>query len=584
MLETVSDLPGPRPLGRRLLALALVLCALVLVVATSASRSAVAQEPGASVDQPAEDAPAPRSERGVYLNLLWLVLMIVSVGAWLYATGWVCDDARGIRLAHERWTSIMLGAGMFGLLWVFLAHAAFSLLLLLCAGGALALYVRERNRHVPSEFTLFSKRHTEKLATKLPIQRESAEERERLQITVTNEAKQTLAQFVAERAELGEAAAMLTDWLARASLSRSQVIRVELAGEGHVARFNVDGVMQTVDVMEPQLGQAVVALSARFAGLEGKGKAVGRLLASLPGEKDVEITVRGVRTGGGAAIVFALPDWTRDLHQGGLDALGMYQAMAEIVKKTLGQPTGAILVSSPSASGRTMTLHALVSEIDIFTTDVVTLESRIEHDLAQVVRHEVDLASNEAFQPLFERVVRDEPNVVVVDGLTGRAQTRSLLEFATDKGRLLATVQAGGAAQVVESIVRDVDGGLASRALTLVLNQRLVRKLCPHCKEPIEPSPQVLAKLDVDPQQPGAWFKPVGCESCVNTGYQGRMALFEMLIVNDRVRDVIAAGGATAEAVSNAAGKAALRTLRQDGILKVRQGITALQEIRRVLQ
>ncbi len=526
-----------------------------------------------------------QAEGGTYLSLFWLPFMILCVAVWLYLTAWVCDDAMGVGISYPKWTSIMLGAGAFGLLWMLLVHGAFGFLVLACVGGATVLYIQVRNQAVPEQFKLFSKKHAERMVGKLPfVKDQEAVEKTRLEIHVVNQEQKLLAEFVAARPELSEAAAVVGDLIARASLMRARSIRIEPSAEGYAARFNLDGVAHNVESVPPELGQAILVCVASFAGFESKGKAAGQLVASLPGEDKVVIEARGVKTDSGPAIVLFLPDWTEDLYRGGLAALGMHKAMVDKVMKVAGSSGTALLVSGSPASGLTTTLHAIISQIDIFTTDIVTLEKKTQHELAQVVRREVDLDSHEAFLQVLQAVLREEPHVIAVDGLRRARDWIPLFQFTAQGGRLLGTIKAVSSGQAVQRLLVRADANLVSRGLSTVLNQRLIRRLCEHCKEPIEPPAGLLEKLGIDPARAGTWFRPVGCEQCLSCGYFGRTAIFEMLIVNDDVRRVIAGGKASAEAIKKAAGKQVLRTLYKDGLLKVRQGITTLEEIRRVLR
>ena len=568
-------------------ALALWLVSLWLLLCC-APYSALAQQPAAQpAQQPAQpEPPPPQPETGTYVSLIWLALIIAPILAWLYGAGWVYEDAMGIGMDARVWTSIMLGAGLVGLLLAILVHALFSFLLLVGAGGAFAAYVKRRNQIVPEQFKLFGKKGP---AGPRPVEAAAGQKggeaaRARLEIGLLNEAQKSMADFVAGQPELAEAARVVGDLIGRASLARARVVRVEPAGVEHVVRFNLDGVLRNIENLPAQLGQAMLACAVRFAAGKGESDSRGRMTAFLPGDEQVEVVARAVKGKRGPTLVIILPDWTLNLYKGGFAALGMHAGMVEKVKQATENPGSAVLISGSAGSGKTTTLHAIISQIDIYTTDVVTLERHIEHELDQIVRHEVKMDSDEAYNEVLSGVVRDEPHVIAVDELATAQQGEPLLEYASGGGRVLATMKADSAGQAVQRLLLGVDAALVSSTLVCVLNQRLLRKLCSHCKEPTAPNRTILAKLKIDPQHQGTWFKAVGCERCFNTGYRGRTAIFELLLANERVREVIGSGGASADAISKAAGRKALRTMLQDGVLKVRQGITTVEEVRRVLK
>lgn len=564
---------------RPLLTRQLLWAGVVWIVVCLSDSGALAQQAGAA------GVAAGKAVGGFYISPLWLPFLILCLAFWFYLASWVCDDAAGNGLRFRRWTSIMLGAGGLGALCMVLVHPALGFLLLAGEGGAFALYIRERNEVVPEKFSLFSRAHAERVVEKLSASRErKSEETERFSVELLNRAEKSLAEYVSGQGELSEAAEVLGDIIGRASLTQPASARMEPVPEGYAVRFLMDGVMQTPQVLSPEIGQAALALVARFSQLEGKDKSAGWMMARLPGSETIEVGVRGVKTPRGPAIVLDMPDWTKDIYKGGPAALGMHKAMIEKLKTALEKQGKAILFSGPEGSGRTTTLEAATGEIDIFTTDVVILREHVAHELDQVVQREVDLDSDEQLRSVLEAVLRDEPHVIGVDELSAPHVAKALFQFAGAGGRLLAVQEADSAGQAVQRLLLGVDAELVSRTLALVLNQRLLRKLCPHCKEPVEPPAGLLAKLKIDPAQAGKWCRPVGCERCLNVGYLGRTAVFEMLLVNEAVRKQIADCRVTRESVRTAAGKQGIRTLREDGLLKVRQGITTLSELRRVLK
>ncbi len=538
-------------------------------------------------------APGPvGSDSGTYLSLFWLIFLCLCVAGWLYVTAWVSDDARGVGQNARMWTSILLGAGAFGLLLAFLIHAALAFLMLPAVGGAFVAYVRLRNASVPEHFKLFSRvaaraRTQEAAGTPSAQVGQTQRERAHVEMEVVNEDQKSLAHLVEARPQFADAANVLRDIIATGCNARAWSIRVEPGPEGpegYAVLLELDGVMRKVDALETELGRALVGCAAAFVGITGKGKSKGKLTAIMIGGEEVEVQVRGVRAKHGMAIVLSLPDWTVDIYRSGLAALGMHNAMQEKIERLSARTGRAILISSPPGSGKTSTFHAMVSNIDIFTTDITTLENELEHELDHVIRHQVDLRSEEAFQGVFPGILREEPDVIGVDELTNLRIGEPLFEFAGGDKLLLATFQASSASEAVAHLVQGVDGKLAGHTLACVLNQRLLRKLCRDCREPVQPTPSLLAKLHIDPRRAGTWFRAVGCERCYGAGYRGRTALFEMLIVDEKVRGVISSGRVSAPAVRKAAGQKGIRTLHQDALLKVRQGITTLQEVRRVLK
>jgi len=550
-------------------------------------------------------APAAEllGEGGFYVSPVWLALLIPAVGGWLYLTSWLADDAMGIGMRYRNWTTAFTAAGLVGFALALLVHPALVFVMAVGITGLFGGYVRIRNARVPADFQILTK--IPGMATgKAPPKRgptpapsaaagpavrtapaaAAAPQQPHVEVNLTNQAGKTLADLLASEPAFEEAAGVLGDLIARACAAQAMGLRIEPGEEQFAVLFKLDDMMHPVDTLAPELGPPVIACLARFFHLGGKGKAAGSGTVRLPGGREVALKVRGVKSKAGPAVVISLPDWHKDIYKGGLGVLGMHPAMAQRLEKLIAAANTTILISGPPRSGRTSTFHAALSLIDIFTTDVTTLETRPEHELDQVQRHEVNVGSLEAVQKLLPSILREEPDVIGADELIAPRVAAPLLEFAADGRRLQATTESGSAAEAVEKILHGVQPQLLSRTLACVLNQRLIRKLCEECKEPIEPNPQLLAKLKINPSNPGTWFRPVGCEQCLGAGYSGRTALYEMLIASDAVRKLITAGKASAAAIRKVAGEKGIRTLYQDALLKIQQGVTSLQEVRRVLK
>ena len=190
-----------------------------------------------------------------------------------------------------------------------------------------------------------------------------------------------------------------------------------------------------------------------------------------------------------------------------------------------------------------------------------------------------------SFKKFHESVLREAPNVLLFSELETPEQVQCALSFAVEHGRTVASLAARSAPHGLLRLTRAAaDVSLVTRSVTCVLSQQLVRMLCTECRQPVEPNPNLLARLRISPDDPGTWYRPGGCDSCLGTGYHGRTAIFAMLILTDPVMRVLAKEDATAADIRTAAGTLALRTLYQDGISKVTGGITTMEEVRRVLK
>ena len=590
----MTTLTHARP--RRLnVAFAVVLLSLLLL----ASGAAFAQEAPPEVPPEAaaaEAAPAPTDSAGpgqgaFYINPLWLALVAIAAGVWLYAASWVCDDAKGVGMGFPTHTSVLLGVGWLGFLLATLVHAAFGFLLLLMVAACFAIYVVLRNRVVPERHRLLGAYHWAEMFARVPGLNKFAAMKPRVRaprpsFVIKNAAGRTADDVVAERPALSEAADTLIEFVLRAGATKSRRIRIQPAGEQFVLQFVMDGVLHNVEAFETELGNQILALAADLAGLTQNGRmrrGSGQVFADLPGMGQADVGVQIAAAAGKPILMLAMPDWTHDLHRSGLEPLGVHESIIKRMKATLGQNRGALVVCGPPESGKTTTLLALAGSIDAFTTDIALLGLAGRHKLEHV--RDWEIPTDRPFSTFYEELLREGPGAVVLDSLDDAEHAQKALHFACEEGLSLGGVTAADAPHGLALLAKLAgDPEMVNRAVTCVVTQRLVRKLCAACREEVEPNPALLKKLSIDPEDPGTWYRPVGCESCLGSGYQGRTGLFGMLILTEPVKDVLRTPEARPEAIRDAAGKAAFRTMYQDGIAKVTAGVTTLEEVRRVLK
>ena len=580
-----------------------VLLTAIIIGAAVLAGAAVAQEAGAALPlgaqgvpaeaaaAPAEGAAAQPGGAPMYVNPLWLLLIIVSVGFWLYVLSWVSDDARGTNLDFLKFAALLAGAGWLGTLLALLVHAAFAFLSIALVLGAFTVYIVGRNKVVPERFKFLGPDHRARLLAAIPVLRNVPSLQIKLRtvrasVPLRNESGQSLDDLFEEDPSLTEPAGILMDLIVRGAATGARTARVQPAGEQYVVQYVLDGVLQNVEALDPDMARQVVNCASRFVGLAKGGRirrGSGKMTADLAGTGPVDVEAAVSASGGQLVLQLVLPNWTAHLQKSGLEALGMHEALVKRVKAAVEQKKGAVIVSGPPGGGRTTTLYGICRAMDVFTTDIVMLEETEEFELEHVRRW--TMAAERPFAEVYQQIVREGPDVLVFGEIKTPEHARTLLTFAVQEGELLTTLKGNDAPDALVELVGMAGGpDLVSQSVTCVLAQRLVRKLCTNCREEVEPNPALLSKLNVDPNEPGLWYRPVGCEACLNSGYRGRTGIFAMLIVTEPVKDLLKRPGVSAEAIQKAAGKTAFRTMYQDGMAKVTAGITTLEEIRRVLR
>ncbi|MFW6457642.1 MAG: ATPase, T2SS/T4P/T4SS family [Planctomycetota bacterium] len=535
----------------------------------------------------AQDGSASASSVGTfYINPVWLALIIVAAAGWLYEVSWIHLEAMGIGMHASRWVSAFLGGGILLMALSFFAHPLFSIIMIFAEMGGFFYFLTLRNDRVPTQYEILGRwlGGTDTLQEG-PATGGTDQDLPHVNVSVTNEGGKTLEEYIRARPDFADAAQVLGDLLAQASKHNAESLRLAPGTESFGVFYELGGVFQRVDSIPPETGQQIISGMAQFLGLKRQGQPRVNATVSLPEEGDLPVQIQGVKNSQGPAISVSLPDWHKDVYRGGLEGLGMGETMIEQLHAVIDSPGNTVLFSGPPSSGRTSTYHAAIGHIDIFTTEVTTLETDPIHELDQITRHEVDVGSREEMEGILPSIFRQGADVIGVDEVTQPDVINPLLEFACDGGRLVGTIKAGSASQALIQFSKTADTEMTAKTLSAITCQRLIRTLCENCKEPLEPNPKLLKKLKIKPGEVGTWFEAVGCEQCLQTGYRGQTGIFEFLPVNKKVRTLIARGKADKNSsIKQAASDDNLISMYRDALTKVQQGKTTLKEIRRVLQ
>jgi type II secretory ATPase GspE/PulE/Tfp pilus assembly ATPase PilB-like protein len=242
-----------------------------------------------------------------------------------------------------------------------------------------------------------------------------------------------------------------------------------------------------------------------------------------------------------------------------------------------------ILVTGPVGSGKTTTLYSALNEINILTKNILTIEDPVEYQLPGINQVEVDPKTGLTFAAGLRSILRQDPNTLMV-GEIRDPETASVAARAALTGQqLFSTLHTQDAPGAVTTLTYlGVQPFWIASALIGVIAQRLVRKICLYCKEPCEPDPRQLKILGLDQEKIVQFFHGRGCERCFHTGYSGRTGVFEVMKVDDHLKDMIASGSSEAE-LKREAVKQRMNTLRISGIKKILRGETTVEETLRVI-
>jgi general secretion pathway protein E len=368
-----------------------------------------------------------------------------------------------------------------------------------------------------------------------------------------------------------------------AHAARASDVHLESTREGLRVRLRVDGVLQDTAAPPPSLQAAVISRLKLLAELdiaERRRPQDGRIRVRLE-DRELDLRVSTVPTLHGESVVLRLLD------RGGrpvtLDELGMDPDTLARFKQLVERPHGIVLATGPTGSGKTTTLYAALGLRRATEEKIITVEDPIEYHLEGVTQVPVQVKVGMTFGSALRSILRQDPDVLMV-GEMRDAETASIaVQSAMTGHQVFSTLHTNDATSAIPRLTDlKVEPYMIAAAVEGALAQRLVRKICPHCRERYQPDAQAVALLAGQPVGGVRLERGRGCSACRETGYLGRTGIFELLIVTDRIR----------EALARAEGKASIRelaveeglvTLRADGWHKVQAGITTVEEVLRVV-
>ncbi len=366
--------------------------------------------------------------------------------------------------------------------------------------------------------------------------------------------------------------------LARAVTARASDIHIEPAAGRMRVRVRVDGVLREILDLPASAAAAVVSRLKVMAGLDISVKRRpqdGRAAIAVEG-RDLALRMSTLPSRHGEKVVLRLLDPRNSGRP--LDALDLEPADRRRLDALLGRGHGVLLVTGPTGSGKTTTLYAALAALDRARRNIITLEDPIEYQLEGITQVQVHRRAGLGFAAALRAVLRQDPDVIMVGEMRDRATVQVGLAAALTGHLVLSTLHTNDAPGAVTRLLEmKAPAYLVAGALIGVVAQRLVRRLCPHCRAPRDAAPAELAALGL-PSRPARLFEPAGCPRCDGTGFAGRVGIFEVLVVDARVRELILRR-APADAVREAARAAGSQSLALDAWRKLGRGLTSLGEV-----
>ncbi len=349
-------------------------------------------------------------------------------------------------------------------------------------------------------------------------------------------------------------------------------------------RYRIDGVL--FESMNPphQMHAAIISRLKIMANLDISERRLpqdGRIPAMIHGRK-LDLRLSTLPTPYGEKAVMRILD-TRSI-QVSLDDLGMGEDNLLMWKHQISQPHGIILVTGPTGSGKTTTLYASLGQMDRNTLNISTVEDPVEYNLQGITQTQTHELIGMTFAKALRALLRQDPDVIMVGEIRDRETATTAIQASLTGHLVLSTLHTNDAPSSITRLINiGVEPYLIGTAVNACLAQRLVRRVCRHCAGQVTPEPAVAEHLEMHGIGIEQVWKGAGCDRCRNTGYSGRVGLYEMLVLDDVLRDRIA-GNPNVTEFRRICIERGMQTLRQDGFAKVASGLTTVEEVLRVTE
>jgi len=350
-------------------------------------------------------------------------------------------------------------------------------------------------------------------------------------------------------------------------------------------RFRIDGILYEKASPPKHMHPAIVSRIKIMSNLDIAERRLpqdGRFRVRLM-NKEVDFRISMLPTAHGEKVVLRILDKSSSCLD--LEHLGFDQAALEEFKKTIRDPHGMILVTGPTGSGKTTTLYSTLAEINDPEINIITVEDPIEYQLAGINQVQVSHNVGLTFAAGLRSILRQDPDVVLVGEIRDGETADIAIKAALTGHLVFSTLHTNDAPSAITRLIdMGIEPFLASSSLLMVLAQRLVRRICEHCKEPIEIDPGVLARSQLNTSDTGqipTFYHGKGCDKCGNLGYKSRMSVVEVLPITESIQQMIIKQ-ASAHDIKNQAIQEGMKTLRMNALEKAIEGQTTLEEVLRV--
>jgi len=349
-------------------------------------------------------------------------------------------------------------------------------------------------------------------------------------------------------------------------------------------RYRIDGVLRRDMSLPMQIKNAMTSRLKIMAKLDIAEKRLpqdGRIKLRTGKGREMDFRVSSIPTLFGEKVVLRLLD--KSALQLDMTKLGFEESSLSDLKAAVHKPVGMILVTGPTGSGKTTTLYSALSELNKETDNIITAEDPIEYNFMGINQVQMHEEIGLTFASALRSFLRQDPDIIMVGEIRDFETAQIAVQAALTGHLVLSTVHTNDAPGTINRLIdMGIEPFLISSAVILILAQRLIRKICMDCREPVKVHPQLLIDLGIPPDEVKSVqaYKGKGCSICNNTGYKGRLGLYEVMPMKEEIKELVLSRASNSE-IKKEAIRLGMKTLRQSGIVKIKDGVTTIEEVLR---
>jgi len=546
---------------------------------------------------------------GFYFDIFKILCLLVVYFCWTATASWVNRDALKHDLDAATWNMLLLASGVasLGVIWVMPLYWASLFAFILLYGAAALGYVNVRNKRVKPDERVLTEKHLKELARKfLKLQFGSrAEEEYRARVPVRfigrtfNQQTEDPKRVAKAMESKGYKGAL--EMVYEATQRRVTDIHLEPTKDEMSVRFRIDGMLVNAKPFSRSMGDGVVNIFKVLCNMDitEKRKPQDGSLSAQVEDRIVDFRVATAGSVVGEKLVMRILDRSQQVVS--LSQIGMRDKMREQIRGLVKQPHGMFIVCGPTGAGKSTTLYACLNEIDRFQQNIITVENPVEYQLENVTQIEVNPKAGKTFAGELRSILRQDPDVIMIGEIRDQETAEIACQAALTGHMVFTTLHANDTVTAIGRLLDlEVQPFMIASAMTAVLGQRLVRLLCPKCKVRYKPNPELLRKANLPADKIKFFYRPHSasengdgagetdgdgqasvCPNCLGTGYHKRTGIFELLVINDRLRELIR-DNPNVNAIKQEAVKSGMRYLYEDGLRQVIEGKTSINELLRV--